>query len=577
MGKGGYGPSPMKNMSGKSSQMSRIRFDFAVLCGAALLAMFLTQWMGARVFLGMPVSTDEGSYVFQSYTFRDGAVSRPYPAMGTIIRRPNDMLIMDREVGWVSRYPPGHALWLLPGTFLDSPRGMVTLASGLAVLGVGVAAILLGIPVVVVPVMVLVSPFFLLMYGTLLSHTSGWVAVTVLLAAYIRMRQTGRVIYGVIAGLAWALLFLNRTYTAVLLALPFAVDSIVLLVMRRNWVEFRRAAVFAVCACCGIFGYLFYNWLVSGDPLTPTYLFYDATQTLGFGRRHLHGLPVDHSFMRGVYNAWVNLVTLDHWLTGIRFSLPLYLVLAVIGWSKRWGPVLLGGILSLIGGYVFFWFPGPRHTGPAYYFELMPLLLLMTGLGVKRCISFLDTKPKVLKLIVPVFVLLLLFAGSAHFLSEQKQYFNEALDSQVRIAGTMSEAPENSLIFFENIEYPPFGKITVNERGVNSDPLVMVMPPHYTLADVLPFYPDRIPFVISGHDVDRLLPAPVTDSGLLRIGDAVSMAHFTGANGRIGEVAVRRAKEGIHQPHYLAFGFRQHLPPGYYVASFYFEEAVDLK
>lgn len=553
------------------ADMSRLRVNVAVLCGAALLAMFLTHWLGHRVFLGQPVSTDEGSYVFQAYAFRDGTVSRPYPAMGTMIRRPNDMLIMDREIGWTSRYPPGHALWLLPGTFLDSPRSMVTLASGLAVLGVGAAALFLGIPVAVVPLLALVSPFFLLMYGTLLSHTSGWVAVSLLLAAYIRMRQTGRSIHGAIAGLAWALLFLNRTYTAVLLALPFAVDSLVLLGMRRNWHEFRKAVAFAGGAGCGVIGYLFYNWLVAGDPLTPTYLFYDATQTLGFGRRHLHGLPVDHGLLRGLHNAWTNLLTLDRWLTGISFSLPLYLVLAGIGWSKRWSPLLLGGILALVGGYVFFWFPGPRHIGPAYYFELMPFLLLLAGLGCRRCISFLAARSKMSAAVVPVLVLLLVMAGSVRFLLAEQEYFNGVLDSQARIAQTLAEAPADSLVFFQNIEYPPFGKLTVNERGVASDPLVMTMPPPDSVADILRFYPDRTAFLLSGHDVDRLLPVSLAGGNLLRTREAVRMAHRTGENGQVGDIPVRMANEEDHPAHYLAFGFRQHLPPGKYVASFYFE------
>ena len=554
--------------------MTRFHLNIAVLCGAGLLSMLLTHWMGRQVFLEMPVSTDEGSYVFQAYAFRDGVVSRPYPPMGTMIRRPNDMLIMDREIGWTSRYPPGHALWLLPGTFWGSPRSMVTLASGLAVFGLGVAALFLGIPVLVVPVLALVSPFFLLMYGTLLSHTSGWVSVAVLLAAYIRMRQTGRSVYGAIAGLAWALLFLNRTYTAVLLALPFAVDSVVLLGMRRNRDECRRAAVFGGCALCGILGYLFYNWLVGGDPFTPTYLFYDATQTLGFGRRHLHGLPVDHSFVRGLQNAWTNLLTLDSWLTGVRFSLPLYLVLAGIGWSKRWSPLLLGGVLALIGGYVFFWFPGPRHIGPAYYFELMPFLLLLAGLGIKRCLSLLDTRSKMLAGGVPALVLLLVVTGSVRFLQGEKAYFNEELGSQARIAQTLAEAPENSLVFFQDIEYPPFGKITINEHGVDSDPLVMAMPHPDNVADILRFYPDRAAFLLSGRAVDRLLPVPAADGSLLRVREAVSMAHFTGENGKTGDIPVRRAVHGRHLAQYLAFGFRQHLPPGRFIARFYFEETV---
>jgi hypothetical protein len=530
----------------------------------------LAAWIGAAVLFNLPVSTDEGSYLFQASSFMDGRLVRPYPPMGALLRRPDDMLIMSPSVGWLSRYPPGHAIWLLPGALLGAPRVMVLVACGASVIVMMLLAKILGGSPFLAGFVLLASPYYLLMHGTLLSHSSGFLAVCLLLFFYIKLRQTGLLRYGIFAGLAWSLFFLNRTYSAFLIAVPFALDSLWHLARRRDRTAWVETLCFAGAASLGVLGYIVFNTLVTGDPHVPTYLLYDSTQTLGFGMRHLRGLPVDHSFIRGLTNAWINLLTLDKWLFGIPLGFVAIAILGVIGSFNRFGFLLWGGFLVLVGGYVFFWFPGPRHIGPAYYFEGVPFLLLLGSIGGNRVLLWME-KWTWKRHVLVIALMVLVVVGSIRFLIQQKEYFHEQLASQRVLSETLANAPPNALVFWRNVQYPPFGKITVNEHGLATQPLVLSCPGPEHYAAIMSFFVGHTAYQLYGEtpgvlvkvDMDALPALPAHKV------NAEHLPRFTGRNqpDEAGNF-IRVAKESEDGAHYLAYGFHRFLPPGKYVATF---------
>lgn len=86
----------------------------------ALLAFVISLAVSWQVFLHQPVTGDEGSYLFQTNSFLDGKIVRECP--------PNyynflsyDMIILDPEKGWLSRYPFAHSVWLMPGVAVGNP------------------------------------------------------------------------------------------------------------------------------------------------------------------------------------------------------------------------------------------------------------------------------------------------------------------------------------------------------------------------------------------------------------------------------------------------------------------------
>lgn len=526
------------------------------------------------VFLGEPVSTDEGSYLFQAYSLGDGQLSRPLPPMATAIKRSHDMKIMDREIGWVSRYPPGHAIWLLPGVMLDWPFLMVMISVFLTLFLLFGVSRLFKINGWIAVVLIALSPFFLLMSGTLMSHTSGILAVSLMLWSYLKLNQTGRWGYGLVAGMAWALLFLNRTYSAALIALPFAVDALYNLF--RHWRERRvwmGTIAFGGSAILGIGVYMGYNFLITGDPGHATYLFYESSESLGFGVRRLQAASVVHTFGRGLRNAWDNLVVLDRWLWGISGGGVAVSILFMLGWQKRWSLLFLGACLCLVGGYVFFWFPGPRHIGPAYYYELLPFIIMGAALGLSRLLTWLSLRRRLQIATCSLGLLFLTFISSG-FILEQKAYFNEALAGQQQLNALVTSLPAGSLVFLKRPDYPPFGKLTVNKRGEASDQLVMRSFGQLDQA-IARHYPDREAYRIDGktYTVTQLPAADSDDMDLSIKVPARAMRRFTGYDAPSSEedgVIIRMADDA-HEPGYLAFGRRMHLLPGHYQVRFVFD------
>ncbi len=248
---------------------------------ALAAAAFALAWLSSsRIYLGVPTGADEHSYLFQAHHFAEGRIAHPEPPLPAYFRQ--HMIISDPEAGWLSRYPPGHPLWLVPGVWMDSPYGMIALSAAAGLWFTCAAAGQAGLSPVLAGLLLLCSPFFVLMYGTQLSHTSGLMAVAAMLYGYLAWWRSGRWGYAALAGLAWSFFFLNRTYTALLIAFPFGLHACWVWLRDRRAPIFGGVLAFAGCAAVGLAGYLLYNKLAVGDPFTATYLFYEPSEGLVF-------------------------------------------------------------------------------------------------------------------------------------------------------------------------------------------------------------------------------------------------------------------------------------------------------
>ena len=164
---------PRKSSETDTPTLSRrMRLGFAL--AAAACSLVVNQY----VYFDTPVTTDENSYVFQANNFIEGRIARPCPPVPPVFY--HEMIIMDSKAGWMSRYPPAHCLWLVPGVCVDEPRLMVALAAALSVWFISGCVLTLGGSALAVCLVTLFSPFFQFVYGTLLSHTSGLMAVAVM-------------------------------------------------------------------------------------------------------------------------------------------------------------------------------------------------------------------------------------------------------------------------------------------------------------------------------------------------------------------------------------------------------------
>lgn len=465
----------------------------------ALLVFALSLYLAHHAYSGRPITTDENSYVFQAGQFFKGTLRYDYPDLADCFK--HEMIIMHPRHGWFSRYPPGHAAWLVPGVWLGYPRIMVALAATLTVLVLGVAANIIGLPVWLPGLLLAFSPFFLFGHGTLLSHSSAALASSLIIAGLLLWFMHNRTAGAVIAGLAWAWLFNNRTLSAIALVPLLASGAIFFLFYtfrRRGIRSLYGTALFAGCSAFGVLVYLAYNAQMTGDPLLPTYLLYAPSENLGFGWRYTHIQGINHTPLRGLYETWQNLLLLDSWLWGWHGALIVVLLLMLAGISHYGVSVLCFGaaFLSVVAGYIFFWYPGPREFGPGYYLDAAPFLYMACAAG--GWALYRAACAKAGKVIIPVVALL--FAGwlfcFVSFVSSQVIVRQDAAQLEARLAELLEQAPPRSLVVLKNVPQPALGQLVFNPDGLDSNPLIVRYIPD-TLHLLARRFPDRDIYIVN--------------------------------------------------------------------------------
>ena len=535
--------------------------------GLALVAFAASLWISFNVFQLELITGDEGSYLFQAWNFVDGMVRRPVPPVYSLLSY--DMILLKPEHGWLSRYSPGHPLWLVPGVMLGLPHLMTAFGAALTVGGAYVCGRRLKIPRLMLPGLFLLSPYFLVLHGTLLSHTSGMAFTTMMLMFYILWRQDHRTVYAFLAGIFWSLLFLNRTWTALLIAVPFGIDSLLQLGKdRRNLRLWTGTILFAGTALLGIGLYMLYNYLSTGDAGTTTYLFYEPSENLGFGPRRVQGgaqYRVDHTVQRGLRQLWRNIRNLDRWMFGTpRYTLLVWLGLIAHGWNRRWSGLLLGAVAAVLLGYVAFWYPGVQTVGPVYQSETLPFLFLLGALGFSRIWRRRWKNPR-LRLVA--FSMLAGFTAwrSSLFLQDRAGRIEAEFGPRWALEQKISDLPDGSLLFYYAIfpdDRPMRHYIGLNVRGLDTPVLRLRAQPEYQPA-IAAAFPDRTPFVLRDRPEIRIEPFEEPFADLMRRG---STWRSSPGVGRIEGDS--RVTEPDARPGFLYYGWYPFLPPGEYEAHF---------
>ncbi|MDA3872574.1 MAG: hypothetical protein PF795_01250 [Kiritimatiellae bacterium] len=536
----------------------------------SLLAFAASWWVANAVFLRSPITTDEHSYLFQAHLFAQGKLKYEAPAFIQPFRYP--MIILDPVAGWFSRYPPGHALWLTLGIWSGSVYGIVALAAaaGMALTLTAVRAV--GGSSIAAGCALLLSPFFLFTFGTLMSHTTGFMAAAGMILGYVLWQKTGRNLWAVFAGLAWAWLVMNRTYTALLIAVPFAIDALWHLWLhrtdRRCW---WGTVLFAGSACSGIFALLVYNALTLGDPLQMTYLYYDPSDQLGFGWRHNHPVfpapePVLHSLGQGLDDLAHNLHLLDDWLFGFNGSLIIWLLLTLVGWTRRWSLLLSASALSVAAGYVLFWYPGWNETGPNYYIEALPAMILTASLGVATLFRWSSNAPR-LRALAIVLALLVWGGFTLRFSMRQGSEQQRELKPRAAFHEAIQEMPPQSLLFIkpEIIAHAwPNHDLVFNPKGAQQ-PVVLARWLEDSYETLIRQYSAHTPYVLTLKNnqlafVPAPEPTPMDHTVQMRF-------HHRKTGGNLDHPdkphdVVRYAESAEHSEGFLLFGRQIALYPG---------------
>lgn len=531
----------------------------------ALLVAVGALLIGEYVYLGEYLTTDENSYLFQAWLFLQGELRLDVPPLKEALF--HRMIIIDDQAGWLSRYPPGHAAWLMPGVAAGYPRIMVAVAAFLSVLFLVKAGERLKVSFWLIGSLLLFSPYFWLMQGSVLSHTSGLAATAIMVWAYLVWLQDRSASYAAIAGLAWAFLFLNRTYTAVWIALPFAVDALLRLFHSRTRNQLIGTLVFAGCAATGVVLYLIYNAATTGNPFIPTFLIYNSTDGPGFGVRNgkLHSPAIGLEFLK------YNLNALNNRLWGFTGSLIAWFVLVIAGWKKGITPLMLAATLLIWLGYTGFWFRGINQVAPTYYYETLVFMILTAGMGLSRLLCLLRRTSGW----VVVFVVMLLvsvvgtysftnFKANADVISKRHSF-------KAEFQRVIHDVPSGSIVLLNHVPKDIRDEASWNPHGLKSDPLIMrdgygiLHPIHY-------LFPNRPVYMVKG-------PFPKPAQLLSNIDGEIPVIHANNMHTNTGfptnnaKEFRRIAEASKHKKGYLGYRRYQYLISGKYEVKFFLDAA----
>ncbi|MDO8670511.1 MAG: glycosyltransferase family 39 protein [Dehalococcoidia bacterium] len=348
----------------------------------ALLAIFVAAfWGGAHVsqtvFDGLPHVEDEDAFLFQAKVIATGRIFVPSPPLPQFFPT---QFVIDRDGKRFGKYPPGYSAVLSLGVLAGQPRLVNPLLGAISLIVifligrelysnlVGLLAAGLGV----------VSPFFLMQSGSYMSHPATLVFVALFVLFFVKGSRSPNLIFPILAGATLGMAYITRQLTTAGIAVPFVLYGLVDL--RRGWRSVRKyglmSFVFAIFA--GLL--LLYNRELTGDPFLNPYELWWPFDTVGFGPKVGGG---EHTLEAALIESQINLTALADYLFGwpARLSLAFLAVPFLMRSRKLWDWLLLGSAAGLMIAYMAYWTSGEMY-GPRYYYEALPMFLLLTARGM---------------------------------------------------------------------------------------------------------------------------------------------------------------------------------------------------
>ena len=331
--------------------------------GGAVLVIILCV-VALRAF---PYSGDEYVYLFQADTFLAG---RLWNHIDPLHQHFSFFHIFEKDGKWVGTFTPGWPLMLAAAQFIAIPPYAV--APICAALMILVAARLYRkvagrFGAVVGIALMTVNAFFLLNGASYFSHISTALFATFFVFYGLQYLENPTVRSSLIAGSALGAVGLIRPYSAVLFAVPFAIE----LLVRRRY-QFKMVIWIIVAVLPFVVALLAYNWAITGNPFLLVVNWGYPLLRLGLYPRDLLGDEVD------LRNTSVMAVTrlgeLALWTSPMLVCLY-FVALYKKSISRNFG--FYDFIFPMfIVGYLLMPAVGDNRYGPRYYFEAYPFLVL---------------------------------------------------------------------------------------------------------------------------------------------------------------------------------------------------------
>jgi hypothetical protein len=228
-----------------------------------------------------------------------------------------------------------------------------------------------------------------------MSHVSNLFFVSLCLLCTVRSYRIRRWYYPLVSGLSLGLALNTRPLSALAVTLPFFVHA--LAPVRSRLVRAKDITLFLAPVLLLLAMFLLYNHVLTGDYLTTGYAKYDPRHGLGFGpdRGEFHfalgGEPRGYTLADAIDKTTTYLIVLSTDLFGWTSLSLLFIVILLLSATKNsWDYVLLFSILLCFTGYFFYWGLG-ICLGARFFFECIPMFLMLTARGILRVSQIVDT------------------------------------------------------------------------------------------------------------------------------------------------------------------------------------------
>jgi hypothetical protein len=358
------------------------RFDRLALL-LSLLAVVITYLVTMNIFEGVPHIEDEIALVWEARVIDQGTLTIATPPHPTSYLVP---FVVDYNGQRFSKYPPGWPVLLAIAIRFGLRAWINPLLGGLAVwltyrIGKRLFSELVGI---LAAGLTLTSPFFLMNSGSLLSHPFGLVLTAAValgwLEAFTPPVAKRPWIPTLAAALCMGALVITRPYTAVGVALPFALHGIYLLV-KSDMRTRTRLVVFGIIVLACSFLYLCWQAAVTGDAFLNPYTLWWSYDKIGFGPGHGHsetGHTLRKAFINTRFSLFAGIFDLFGWAAFSWIMLP-FGIIAARRTKTAW---LVGSVFpSLVLVYAAYWV-GSWLFGPRYYYEGLFSLTIFSAAGI---------------------------------------------------------------------------------------------------------------------------------------------------------------------------------------------------
>lgn len=438
-----------------------------LLLSVFLLFTALTGMISIFVFEGIPHIQDCIAQFFQAKIFSTGKVALVPPNQGQFF---DVQYIINDGKSWHGKYFFGQSLFLLLGILIKIPWIINPILGGASlVLTYYLAKEMFDEKTSRLAILAaLTSPFFIFMSASYMSHVSNLFFITLCLLCTLRSFRVRKWYYPFLAGLSIGLAFNNRPFSALLIVLPFC--GYALIALYKRLIQTKEIILFCLPALILLFSFFYYNYLFTGDPFTTMYTKYDPNSGLGFGPEkgefsHFAdgGIP-GHTFRKAIYNTAKYFIALNADLFGWPSLSLLFIFILFLSLTKnKWDYLLLASIISIAVGYFFYWGLG-ISLGARYFFECLPMLLILSVRGFQKTAAILNkyffSKQNLFKQIdagqaVGLFVFFLCMLNfTVYFPSRIKIYSDSYwnVDSDI-YNQTVKRGLKNALVFVESQTY----------------------------------------------------------------------------------------------------------------------------